>query len=524
MGRRALFFILLGLVFLLGVVRTYEFDRFGKNKPKPKKAPQLPKKPVVLNTDLLPDIKQLLEEQGLTSYFPQLIKMGVTETHFLLRLTAMDYRIMLMDWEGITEEQVNRLKEKAAALYQLALVKEEAEAPSFDERNKLKYGRVYVPGAVQNFEYVTASFGGPPPLGMLEVVLAPAPHYGCNETDFTILEREAYSGKLLVVKRGECSFLSKALMAKVYLNATALLVVNSEDRLDSPAAGLGIDPNVTEKMVEPVLAFPVISVANTSWAKLAFSAEVASTTAPVTAHIVPLKCGPGGICKATVESEKELVPEVSWGTARFKSEKSKEVRSFEFLTSNYGGRLPEDHESLPVILGDPLDGCAPIQSTAATTGRPFVLALARGGCRFSTKQQHAQDVGARLTLIFEKESQDSALQRIGGVMPEAGFIGIPSIIVAAPAGVFLQSKLLGPSGKDESVSVSLLAASDNSAAERWIELAFTEWAESDDERLMQIEGLSQKHAQARNVEIVNWLQRASVAITATTKIATDAEL
>jgi len=264
------------------------------------------------------------------------------------------------------------------------------------------------------------------------------------------------------------------------------------------------------------MQFPIVSVSNVSWAKLAFSLATAghgkgSIAAPVTAHIVPLKCGPGGVCKPTLDEEKELVPEVSWGTARFKAERSKEVRSFEFLTSNFGGRLPDDHEPLPVMLADPLDGCtSPVSCAGSKTGCPinttFVLAFSRGGCPFSVKQQHAQDVGARLALVFEKESEDNALQRVGGLMPEAGYIGIPSILVSAPAGAFLRSKS-SEGDQGSRVTLSLVAGSDSSAADRWIELAFTEWAEGDDERLLQIEGLIQKHIQAGNVEMVSWLQR-----------------
>ena len=257
----------------------------------------------------------------------------------------------------------------------------------------------------------------------------------------------------------------------------------------------------------------------------------------MTAQIVPLKCGTGGVCKPVLDEEKELLPEVTWGTARFRSEKSKEVRSFEFLTSNYGGRLPEDHEPIRVLLASPSDGCSEAVSfpgrDSLGAGLPFVAAFVRGGCRFSNKQQHAEAAGARLALIFEKsesegEGSDNALQRVGGLMPEAGYIGIPSILVSAPAGAFLQSKLQRGVGQeqDEPVTLSLVAGSDSSASDRWIEVAFTEWAEGDEERLLQIQGLIQKHVQAGNVEIAAWLKRRSDGIERkkTSKRPTDQEL
>ena len=509
---------LLLLLFLL--TRGYEFDRFGKKKA-PKKPPTPQKKPAAFNPDLLPPLTAVLQELELMPWFQQFVQMGVSETHFLLRLTAMDYRIMMMEWEGMTEGKVEQLKKKSATLYELALVKDkDQEEINVAERNKLRYGRVYVPGGVQNHEYVTASFGATPPFGALEMVMAPAgtgkEHWGCSEDDYsTSVAAGAYTNKMLVVRRGNCSFLAKATLAR-QLNVSVLLVVNNEDRLDSPASGLGIDPNVTEKMVDAVAGLSIISVANTSWAKLAFSA-------PAPAHIVPLKCGPGGTCKPTLEEEKALQSEVSWGTARFKSTESKEVRSFEFLTSNFGGRLPENHDPLPVVMAVPPDGCSTF-SAGDYTSQPlaprggFALAFARGGCRFHVKLEHAEAAGARLVVIYEREEEDNALQRVGGMLPDAGYIGIPCVIVSAPAGVCMRAR---SSVADTSVSVSLNSAGDTAGADRWIDLAFTDWAESDEERLLQIEGLSQKHAQAGNVEQVAWLRRRADKIKSVLPVATD---
>lgn len=513
-----------GLLLLILCSPTSAFDRFGKNKNKAKAKPAAPRKPVLLNTDGLPTLPEILEEVQLTAFLPQFIRMGVTETMLLLRLTSMDYRIMVMDWEGVSEEAVNALKERAAALYLRAIVPEEVEQPNYDERAKLKYGRLYVPGAVQSFEYVTASFGGAPPRGVMQVALAPPPYFGCDISDFAAsdsVEATAgmLTGQLLVVRRGTCSFLQKALVAR-HLNASALVVCNHEDRLDALASGHGIDPNVTQAMVDDAQGVAILSVSNTTWPKLAFSAHHATPTHPVMAHCVPLKCGPGGICMPLLPEEKALQAEVSWGSARFRSV-AKEVRSFEFLTSNFGGRLPEDHESLPVVLARPLHGCVEGEATEdpaealwakdlASREGAFALAVVRGQCRFHVKQAWAESLGARLLIIID--SEDAALQRVGGLLPEAGNVGMPSILVTAPAGDFLQRAAQDNAGG--STNVSLTAALDTSGADKWIELAFTEWAEGDGERLLQIQGLSSKHSQGDNVEIVSWLRRRAVEIEA----------
>lgn len=172
-GRGQIWGLLLLLVLFL-LTRGYEFDRFGKKKA-PKKPPSPQKKPAAFNPDLLPPLTEVLQELELMPWFQQFVQMGVSETHFLLRLTAMDYRIMMMEWEGMTEGKVEQLKKKSAVLYELALVKDkDQEEMNVAERNKLRYGRVYVPGGVQNHEYVTASFGATPPFGALEMVVAPS--------------------------------------------------------------------------------------------------------------------------------------------------------------------------------------------------------------------------------------------------------------------------------------------------------------------------------------------------------------
>jgi hypothetical protein len=103
---------------------------------------------------------------------------------------------------------------------------------------------------VQSFEYALASFGGPPPVGSIEVVFSD-PIEGCNGTDTS-----TWSGKAIVVRRGNCTFLQKAKIANTG-NASVLIIVNTEDRVDSPSSGLGVDKNVTEP---EVLALDKLSV------------------------------------------------------------------------------------------------------------------------------------------------------------------------------------------------------------------------------------------------------------------------
>lgn len=80
---------------------------------------------------------------------------------------------------------------------------------------------------------------------------------GCTlPTDENLLLN--YHKKLLIVQRGNCTFLEKALNA-LKSGAKALAIINTEDRIESVASGLGIDPKITAEMVTPLDKFPIVS-------------------------------------------------------------------------------------------------------------------------------------------------------------------------------------------------------------------------------------------------------------------------
>ena len=61
-----------------------------------------------------------------------------------------------------------------------------------------------------------------------------------------------------MVTRGECTFLEKAMAARE-AGAAALAIINTEDKLESVASGVGIVKNITEAMVLTVKDLPVVS-------------------------------------------------------------------------------------------------------------------------------------------------------------------------------------------------------------------------------------------------------------------------
>lgn len=551
--------LLLALILTTVLLYTVEGKR---QKPREKVKPAKPNpKPPKLNTDALPTLPEILTELDINAYMPQFIRNGITETRLLLRLSNMDYQLMTMEWD-MPEDKVALLKDMAAAMYIKAIVTEEVQRPELDARKKLKYGRMYLDNSVQNHEYILASFGGAPPIGKLQLKMDLS-EFGCESGDLG----DDHEGHIVFVRRGNCTFLEKAALAK-RKNAAALIVVNSEDKLESPSSGLGVDRSIKEDEVLAIGDFPVIALANTSWAKLVYAVTV-NAPASTFVTVVPLKCVTGGKCVPLLEEEKALQSEVSSGSMRLHDARSGQTRSFEFLTSNFGGNLPGEGTTTTVVEANPISGCTPLlmqtkgetkrqtpeqeevevevevvhlsssltgendSSAAATTAQvtcnstnPYknaAVVVHRGGCRFHEKALHAQAAGARMLIIVDVE--DNALQRVGGFNPEAGYVGIPSVIVTKHAGAFLTEAFSAGSGSGSSssssesaeeegkthqlLSMELSLSATGDVAEMWIELAYTMWEEEDKARLMQLEGLIQKFSTTDVVsnEIVLWLQR-----------------
>eukprot|EP01034_Spumella_vulgaris_P022410 gene22410-28534_t len=421
---------------------------------------------------------------------------------------------MEIDWDSVTKDEISRLKDSIASLLIQATVPEETAPVDFSDRHKLVYGKIYLHDSVQSYDYSLASFGRIPPIGKQQLVLLPN-EYGCGKSEN--YADQDYSGKTLLIKRGECTFLVKAQNAKA-MNAAGLVVVNTEDRLESPSSGLGVDKNITDAMVLPLNSLHVVSVSNTSWIKLTKALEFNSPSATYVS-LVPLKCHSGGSCAPVVAEERALQSEVSWGSVRTTSA-DREVRSFEFLTSNFGAQLPSESQPVSLVLSDPIDACAPLLGPVEQYANAAVV-VHRGKCRFDVKALHAQNAGARMLIIIDVE--DNALQRVGGMQPESGFVGIPSVIVTAMAGQYIQSQLV----KGE-LHAEFSAARDSSVADAWIDLSMTQWNEIESERLLQLEGLVQKHssgsgAGSASIEIVPWLQRRVEEITFARKKSIDTD-
>ena len=103
-------------------------------------------------------------------------------------------------------------------------------------------------------QYVSASFGSPPPIGLLDVYFPDVMDvFGCSFGDSGL----KLTDKAVIVLRGGCTFLDKAVQA-YKANALVLIIVNNEDKLESPSSGLWIEDNITESVVLSVKPLSVV--------------------------------------------------------------------------------------------------------------------------------------------------------------------------------------------------------------------------------------------------------------------------
>jgi len=165
MSRRVALLSLLLWMYVLTILLNITDVECKRRYPEPKLKANDKPKPPKLNVDLLPPLEEILEALNMKKFFKNFIRMGVTDTRLLLRLTAMDFQLMSYEWEDITSDEINRLKDEIKMMIIQATVPDVVVRPEFAERNKLTYGRIYMPDAVQSFEYMTASFGGTAPIG-----------------------------------------------------------------------------------------------------------------------------------------------------------------------------------------------------------------------------------------------------------------------------------------------------------------------------------------------------------------------
>ena len=166
----------------------------------------------------LPGIETVLETLHISYMLNDFIRMGVTDTRLLLRLNAMDYQIMEMEWIEERERERERVKDAkqftrkdldALKAYAIQLKEKITETKSdakrdrkkedmlstphrsdymssLQQRRSIRYGRLYIANSVQSYEYVLATYGSlSPPVGPKRLtIIGSNPEKGRTERHF----------------------------------------------------------------------------------------------------------------------------------------------------------------------------------------------------------------------------------------------------------------------------------------------------------------------------------------------------
>lgn len=96
--------------------------------------------------------------------------------------------------------------------------------------------------------------------------------------------------------------------------------------------------------------------------------------------IVPLECGNKGRCVPLSEAEFHIASEASWGYLHISNTRDGSSKAYQYLTSNFGGTMPDVSESFQLVRASPVDACTPIDSIQNVTNK--VVVADRGNCRF----------------------------------------------------------------------------------------------------------------------------------------------
>lgn len=457
----------------------YGNNRFKNSNKKESSKPKV--QPIDLNVEGLPSLSELLESLELSKYLPRMGSLGVSDTRHLLRLLPMDYRMMIIDWD-MKEFEVEKLKLKVDELLKFSIITKKDVVVDNSERKLLKYGKFIIENSVQSYEYIRASFGTYPPIGGYKIIIS-EPYDGCEINANLNLTESIY-----IVKRGNCSFLTKATNAKK-MNAKILLIVNNVDNLESPSSGHSIDSEITDKQLNYVKDLAIISTSNTTWSKILYSSY---NNLKSIGHVIPLKCHTNGICNAVTNEEKMVQHEITSGRITFYNNNN-EIYTTDYLTSVHGSALSLD--ILPLFISNPIDACVAIDKSHVITSKKFALLSYRGNCNFDIKAYNAQYIGASLLVIID--IHDNPLQRIGGSQPLSGNIGIPSIIISA------FSKNYVTKYQNNNITIELTLANDNKISDDWMDIALTQWPLNKDELNVQVQKLKEKYNTHK--EIIDWL-------------------
>ena len=288
--------------------------------------------------------------------------------------------------------------------------------------DELTYGFVYFEGSPVRYEYFRATFGGPVSCGTYPLALAakdnasdPFP-LGCQP--LSPEAAAAVKGHLLVVWRGNCSFVDKATHAQA-AGVAGLIVVNNMFGLvrmphgNLSAAGVHIPVVMVRNQTAPLLFHNLLELpklgVQQSQLRASLVPSVGECAAPVIANVAAELAGDSAAVVEpahAVPSSDSIVDGVNTGFVRIRSitgdDSTHSNGSFdsnvEFTAGTFGGVFIRD-ATFRVSFANPRNACEPLSAADAVRVSGTVLVVERGECALVNKTRIAQAAGAVGVLI-----------------------------------------------------------------------------------------------------------------------------
>ncbi|KAL7546360.1 hypothetical protein ACHAWF_009699 [Thalassiosira exigua] len=326
---------------------------------------------------------------------------------------------------------------RARAKKELLMLPNQHSVLNFGEKNENKpvesawWGRLYVDGFPNSFQYFRAHFGSPPSNKPVQLVLAD-PLNMCEFGEPVLNWPAVASGhsKVLVVARGGCTFGEKARKAREN-DFGGILFVNNVEGLFHPSGPDG-DSFVSASMITQHDGFQLMQALR----------RAAETGRELKARFVPIWCEhssrsrsyarPSSYCRPVYKNDEnfELSRDYS-GTLR-----TDDGVDLDYVQAEFGSYMDQMGEwsietPSPRIDGGDAYCCDEHSFQEANLDNTTALLCLRGECDFATKAENAAAAGAGLVAIL---SNNNTLIRLGCDPPIRGRkLNLPVVMVSYDA-------------------------------------------------------------------------------------------
>jgi len=366
-------------------------------------------------------------------------------------------------------------------------VQEMAEAAEEERATKAASGvlTLFDSGvAVAKVPFVRAAFGGPTKCKRAPVV-AVNPEHGCSEYKDVMAMQDHF----VIVERGVCSFVDKAMMAEAR-SAMGVIVLNTQGE----ASRLPKAPGQPDEVALPVISIGSSQIATLRMytnkkaarlieAQMVMAGEFCENEGEEDIAVEEAEKGtaPSGefrvryptlqananadymraVARARRRRQAELDGEVQVKELEFEVDEEGNVLKtngddddemppdpatlpydpvdlvIEFVKAEFGGPFP--FKPLRVVAADPLDACTPVLNSASM--KNSLVLVERGRCSFATKVKSMSQAGAAALIAINSEAALVPIPKGAvGSLPESQQM-LPTIMIPRGAGHKLRRML-----------------------------------------------------------------------------------